>query len=62
MERLRTLSEAECYERCYGWRHDEDAVKVLPRAHSAEIDVSGFAERLRVLLELRIDARETEAA
>ena len=31
MERLRTLSEAECYERCYGWRFDEDTVKVLPR-------------------------------
>ena len=24
MERLRTLSEEECYERCYGWRCDED--------------------------------------
>ena len=31
MERLRTLSEAECYERCYGWRYSEDTVKVLPR-------------------------------
>ena len=31
MERLRTLSEAECYERCYGWRHTEDTVKVLYR-------------------------------
>jgi hypothetical protein len=62
MERLRTLSEAECYERCYGWRHDEDTVKVLPRANSEGVDVSDFAERLRVLLELRIDAREPEAA
>jgi hypothetical protein len=62
MERLRTLSEAECYERCYGWRHDEDTVKVLPRANAARVDVSDFAERLQVLLELRIDAREPEAA
>jgi hypothetical protein len=62
MERLRTLSEAECYERCYGWRHDEDTVKVLPRAGAEGVDVSDFAERLRVLLELRIDAREPEAA
>lgn len=62
MERLRTLSEAECYERCYGWRHDEDAVKVLPRASADRVDVSDFAERLRVLLELRLDAREAEAA
>ena len=62
MERLRTLSEAECYERCYGWRHDEDAVKVLPRTHVDGVDMSDFAERLQVLLELRIDAREPEAA
>jgi hypothetical protein len=62
MERLRTLSEAECYERCYGWRYDEDTVKVLPRHRADGVDLSGFAERLRVLLELRLDAREREAA
>jgi hypothetical protein len=63
MERLRTLSEAECYERCYGWRYDEDAVKVLPRGYQAEaVDVSEFGERLQTLLELRLDAREPEAA
>jgi hypothetical protein len=63
MERLRTLSEAECYERCYGWRYDEDTVKVLPRGYQTEpVDVSEFAERLQTLLELRLDAREPEAA
>jgi hypothetical protein len=65
MERLRTLSEAECYERCYGWRYDEDTVKVLPRGYDADadsVDVSEFAERLQTLLELRLDAREPEAA
>lgn len=62
MERLRTLSEAECYERCYGWRHDEDTVKVLPRHTAGGMDTSDFAERLRTLLELRLDAREPEAA
>jgi hypothetical protein len=62
MERLRTLSEAECYERCYGWRYDEDTVKVLPRRSADSVDVSEFAQRLRVLLELRLDAREREAA
>jgi hypothetical protein len=62
MERLRTLSEAECYERCYGWRYDEDTVKVLPRRSADGVDVSEFAERLRVLLELRLDGREPEAA
>jgi hypothetical protein len=62
MERLRTLSEAECYERCYGWRHTEDTVKVLPRAGVAEVESGDVGERLRMLLELRIDAREPEAA
>jgi hypothetical protein len=62
MERLRTLSEAECYERCYGWRHDEDTVKLLPRARPARRDPADMGERLRLLLELRLDAREPEAA
>ena len=54
MERLRTLSEAECYERCYGWRYTEDTVKVLreePRERRRR-------RELRMLLELRLDARE----
>jgi hypothetical protein len=63
MERLRTLSEAECYERCYGWRYTEDAVKVLPRNGVATASQDGDAgERLRMLLELKLDAREAEAA
>ena len=65
MERLRTLSEVECYERCYGWRYTEDSVKVLPRGGAAPVESgeSGDAgERLRMLLELRLDAREPEAA
>lgn len=61
MERLRTLSEAECYERCYGWRHTEDTVKLLPRARSADEPRPDVGERLRMLLELRLDAREAEA-
>jgi hypothetical protein len=63
MERLRTLSEAECYERCYGWRYDEDTVKVLPRPRPAgTAEAPDVGERLRVLFELRLDAREPEAA
>jgi hypothetical protein len=65
--RLRTLSEAECYERCYGWRWDEDTVKVLSSAGPSREpdprdDPSEFGERLRRLLELRLDAREADAA
>ena len=62
MERLRTLSEAECYERCYGWRHNEDTVKVLPRGGSRPREDGDVGERLRMMLELRLDAREPEAA
>lgn len=62
MERLRTLSEAECYERCYGWRYNEDTVKVLPRDGVPEHVDGDVGERLRMLLELRLDAREAEAA
>jgi hypothetical protein len=67
MERLRTLSETECYERCYGWRFEDDSVKVLPRpGPGLEVDLreerSERGERLRRLLELRLDAREPEAA
>lgn len=67
MERLRTLSETECYERCYGWRFTDDSVKVLSRskpglATDLRTEPSERGERLRRLLELRIDAREPEAA
>lgn len=62
MERLRTLSEAECYERCYGWRHTEDTVKVVYRSRAPQEPSLDVGERLRMLLELRLDAREAEAA
>ena len=63
MQRLRTLSEAECYARCYGWR-GEDGVKVIssaePRRPRYETPVSG--ELLRSLFEDKLDSREPEAA
>jgi hypothetical protein len=62
MQRLRTLSEAECYARCYGWR-GEDGVKVIsvaPRPSRYETPVTG--ELLRSLFEDKLDAREPEAA
>ena len=62
MERLRTLSEAECYERCYGWRYSEYTVKVLHRERDERDEPSDAGERLRMLLELRLDSREVEAA
>ena len=66
MERLRSLSEDECYLRCYGWRGTEDAVRLLaPRSlpqQDPRLEQSEAGERLRRLLELRLDVREPEAA
>jgi hypothetical protein len=67
MERLRSLSEDECYLRCYGQRAGDEAVKVLPSsAPGLDVDLraeqSEAGERLRRMLELRLDAREPEAA
>jgi len=62
VERLRTLSEAECYARCYGWRYTEDTVKVLRAEPTSSDDSQDVGERLRALLELRLDGRQAEAA
>ena len=62
VQRLRTLSEAECYARCYGGR-GEDVVRVIavePRRPRYETSVSG--ELLRSLFEDKLDSREPEAA
>lgn len=58
MRRLRTLSEAECYARCYGDREGIRIVSVEPRRPRYELDVS--SEELRRLFEERLDAREAE--
>jgi hypothetical protein len=64
VRRLRTLSEAECYARCYGgWEPTVTVSRLEPRRPRFPTTVSG--ERLRRLLEERIDARvddEAEAA
>ena len=62
MGAMRPLSEAECYARCYGTRGSE--VKVVPQFEDEpdpRLDPSDAGERLRRMLELRIDAREPEA-
>ncbi len=65
VRRLRTLSEAECYVRCYGgWEPTVTVVKLEPRRPRYALDVTG--EDLRREFEARIDARpdgaEAEAA
>ena len=58
--RLRVLSEAECYVRCYG--DHEEAVQVIrlePARPRFASTLTG--EDIRRLFELRLDAREPEA-
>lgn len=61
MRRLRPLSEAECYARCYG--SGDDTVRIIRlesrRARHAS-RLSG--EQLRRHFELRLDERAPEAA
>ena len=59
MRRLRSLSEAECYARCYrGWDPTVTIVKLEPRRPRYELPVSG--EELRRRFEERLDARVDE--
>jgi len=66
MRRLRPLSEAECYARCYlGWEPTVTLVPLEQRQPPLPATITG--EELRRLLEERLDARlpglaEPEAA
>jgi hypothetical protein len=61
VRRLRALSEAECYARCYGgWEPTVTVVRLEPRRPRFPAAATG--ERLRRLLEERIDARADDDA
>ena len=61
MQRLRPLSEDECYARCYGGRDATVRIVSLePRRPRYDLPVSG--EDLRVQLESRLDGREPDEA
>jgi hypothetical protein len=63
MQRMRALSEEECYLRCYGQRGAEESVRVLDRAPPEGLTgPSVFAERIRLQFEAALEAREQEAA
>jgi hypothetical protein len=62
MQRLRPLSEEECYLRCYGSRGADDSVRIVRHAVPIAPAPSVFAERIRLLFEAAVDAREPEAA
>jgi hypothetical protein len=60
--RMRSLSEAECYARCYGSRDEQvRIIRLEPRRPRYELKTSG--EELRRFFEERLDQRlEPEAA
>ena len=58
MQRLRPLSEAECYTRLYG-KNGESAVSLVP-VESAALRPVLSGDDLRRLLEERLDAREPD--
>jgi hypothetical protein len=62
MQRLRPLSEEECYLRCYGSRGADDSVRVVQVEAVATAAPSILAERIRLLFEAALVGREREAA
>ena len=59
MRRLRPLTEAECYARCYGGGGDDVRVlRIEPRRSRVVVRLSG--EELRRRFEERLDRRQPE--
>jgi hypothetical protein len=58
--RLRTLTEAECYARCYGG-HGDERVSVVRLPARATQRSTAAGDRLRELFEERLEARGPEA-
>jgi hypothetical protein len=64
MQRLRPLSEEECYLRCYGWVGADDDVQIVRSddpTTAADAD-RVMTERIRRAFEARLAAHEAEAA
>jgi len=60
MRRLRRLTEAECYARCYGgWEATVRVVRLEPRRPRHAVLLDG--EALRARFEQALDARPPEA-
>jgi hypothetical protein len=61
MQRLRPLTEEECYLRCYGSR-DDDLVRVVREAEVVHEEVAVLTERIRLAFEAGLEPGEAEAA
>ena len=58
--RLRTLTEAECYTRCYG--KQEERISVLRDPSESTLPAARFEKTLRQMVEERLAADEERAA
>jgi hypothetical protein len=58
--RLRTLTEAECYTRCYG--KQEERISVLRDPAESTLPAARFEKSLRELVEERLAAEDEEQA
>jgi hypothetical protein len=61
MQRLRPLSEAECYLRCYGQRSAREAVQVVRIEREPRVSPVG-GDVLRLSFETKLDLRPPDAA
>ena len=62
MQRLRPLSEAECYFRCYGQRGAEYSVRIVEPPTQNSPRPSLLGDRIRLLFDAALEPREPEAA
>lgn len=62
MQRLRPLSEQECYLRCYGWVGEDDDVQVV-RVSDREAEANAvMTDRIRRAFEARLVDADADAA
>lgn len=62
MQRLRPLSEQECYLRCYGWVGDDADVHVVRPGDSSSEATAVMTDRIRRAFEARLLDRDADAA
>ncbi len=62
MQRLRPLTEEECYLRCYGWTGSDDSVRVIGDEDESPEAVSVLTERILLAFEAGLEPTEAEAA
>lgn len=62
MQRLRPLSEQECYLRCYGWVGDDVDVHLVRNEGSSSEATAVMTDRIRRAFEARLVDSDADAA